>query len=434
MTPPNPHHLGVIAKASAKASPAVTLWCLAGAWGEMTERVIQIIDPFDKTSQAQVRALIRRNHQGEVVWMVIDPNNLAHRRAVAYAFSQGKYGATRPNFDFENIYSQDMALMAFYTSKRAVNFEFYVCKMRAQGREPRLSNYSMSPRNDEISNTIHGLAADTGMAIRAMNRERNSDPNANFGRFVLRDVAELTNADITALSSGVNDLIILAQIEACLHREEFLNSIFFNWNTSYRSLGVPPKLPGRIESDASIVCGSWRTDCYSYTGRRKAKAASKLPSEMGFPERTDVQKAGAEVLIYVRPGIVAPNVGFVNRRKQFGLENNIAFRAGTYGDFLRLALRNIDHRDGDNCRSVNATLLIWLARRRLCRWYSSQEPVAWDQSVKSSVLEGEAIFQPRRPFRCYFQVFGSAKGEGFGMRDATAGDNYYPKWLGAKGD
>ncbi|TGO31801.1 hypothetical protein BHYA_0406g00040 [Botrytis hyacinthi] len=431
MRPPNPHQLGVVVKASAKASPAVTLWCLAGAWGELTERAIQIIDPFDKTSQAQVRTLIKRNHQGEVVWMVIDPNNLAHRRAVAYSFSQGKYGATRPNFDIENTYSQDMALMAFYNSKRAVTYEFYVCKMRAQGREPRLSNYSMSPRNDEISNTIHELVADSGMPIGAMNREQNSDPNANFGRFVLRDKAELTNADIAALSSGVNDLIVLAQREAGLNREKFLSSVFLNWNTSYPSLGVPPKLPDRIESDASIVCGSWRTDCYSHSERRQAKAASKLPSEMGFLERPALQKAGAEVLIQVRPGVVAPNFGFVNRRKQFGLENNIAFRAGTYGDFLRLALRNFDHRDGENCRSSNAIVLIWLARRRLCRWYSFQEPVAWDQLVEYSVLEDEAVFRPRRPFRCYFQVFGSAKGEGMGMRDATAGDDYYPKWLGA---
>ncbi|TGO15929.1 hypothetical protein BTUL_0034g00530 [Botrytis tulipae] len=266
----------------------------------------------------------------------------------------------------------------------------------------------MSPRNDEIPNTIHGLAADSGMAIRAMNREQNSDPNANFGRFVLRDAAELTNADMTALSSGVNDLIILAQREACLHREEFLNSIQALYADPGEQIAI--RIPN--------------------TGKQKPQV--NCLARWGFPERTAVQKAGAEVLINVRPGIVAPNVGFVNRRKQFGLVDNIAFRAGTYGDFLRLALRNFDHRDGDNCRSANATLLIWLARGRLCRWYSSQEPVAWDQSVEYSVLEDEAVFQPRRPFRCYFQVFGSAKGGGMGMRDATAGDNYYPKWLGAK--
>lgn len=153
-----------------------------------------------------------------------------------------------------------------------MNYEFYVCKMRAQGREPRLSNYSMSPGNDEIPNTIYRLVADSGIAIRAMNREKNSDSGANFGMFVLRDAAELTNADIAALSSGVNDLIILAQREACLHREEFLNSVFFNWNTSYPSLGVPSRIPDRIESDAGIVCGSWRTDCYSHTERRQAKS------------------------------------------------------------------------------------------------------------------------------------------------------------------
>lgn len=144
--------------------------------------------------------------------------------------------------------------------------------MRAQGREPRLSNYSMSPGNDEIPNTIYRLVADSGIAIRAMNREKNSDSGANFGMFVLRDAAELTNADIAALSSGVNDLIILAQRKACLHREEFLNSVFFNWNTSYPSLGVPSRIPDRIESDAGIVCGSWRTDCYSHTERRQAKS------------------------------------------------------------------------------------------------------------------------------------------------------------------
>ncbi|TGO75180.1 hypothetical protein BELL_0229g00030 [Botrytis elliptica] len=82
----------------------------------------------------------------------------------------------------------------------------------------------MSPRNDEIPSTIHGLVADSGNAIRAMNREQNSDLDTNFGRFVLRYTAELTNADIAALSSGVNDLIILAQREAGLNREDFLNS------------------------------------------------------------------------------------------------------------------------------------------------------------------------------------------------------------------
>ncbi|KAF7923014.1 hypothetical protein EAE99_007205 [Botrytis elliptica] len=102
----------------------------------------------------------------------------------------------------------------------------------------------MSPRNDEIPSTIHGLVADSGNAIRAMNREQNSDLDTNFGRFVLRYTAELTNADIAALSSGVNDLIILAQREAGLNREDFLNSVFFNWNTSYKhiSLGSPLEL------------------------------------------------------------------------------------------------------------------------------------------------------------------------------------------------
>ncbi|KAF7906817.1 hypothetical protein EAF00_001095 [Botryotinia globosa] len=193
--------------------------------------------------------------------------------------------------------------------------------MRAQGREPRLSSYSMSPRNDQIPNTIHGLAADSGMAIRG------HEQRAEFG-------------------------------SKCEFRQ---------------------------------ICP---------------------------PRRSGIDKRRHHC--------------FVNRRKQFGLEDNITFRAGTYGDFLRLALRNFDHRDGDNCRSANATVLIWLARRRLCRWYSSQEPVAWDQLVEYRMLEDEAVFQPRRPFRCYFQVFGSAKGEGMGMRDATAGGNYYPKWLGAK--
>ncbi|KAF5877929.1 uncharacterized protein Bfra_000093 [Botrytis fragariae] len=236
MAPPNPNHLGVILKASAKASPAVTLWCIAGAWGELLEEAIQNINPFDKANQAQVRAQIKGDHQGEVVWIVMDPDNLAHRRAVAYAFSQGKYGTTPPNVDFENMYSQDMALMAFYKCKRAVKYEHYVCKMRCLGREPRLSNYSILPRNDEIPSTMHGLGA------------------------------------------------------------------------------------------------------------------------------------------------------------------------GTYGDFLRKALRNFDYKDGANCRSANAIMLIWLARRRLYHWYSLQE------AVEYSVLEDEAFFQPRRPFWSYFQMFGSAMG------------------------
>ncbi|TGO44504.1 hypothetical protein BCON_0507g00040 [Botryotinia convoluta] len=155
--------------------------------------------------------------------------------------------------------------------------------------------------------------------------------------------------------------------------------------------------------------------------------AHRRASEMGFPERPTAQKAGAEVLIKVRPGIVAPTLGFVSRNHQSGQEDNIAFHGGTYGDFLRLALRNFDYRDGANCRSANAIMLIWLARRRLYHWYSLQEAVAWDQSV---VLEDEAVFQPRRPFRSYFQMFGSAIGEGMGMENATAGDNYYPRWLG----
>ncbi|KAF7893346.1 uncharacterized protein EAF02_000884 [Botrytis sinoallii] len=99
------------------------------------------------------------------------------------------------------------------------------------------------------------------MAIRAMNREQNSDLDTNCGRFDLRDTAELTN--------------------------------------------------------------------YSRSERRQAKAASKLPSEMGFQERPAFQKAGAEVLIKVRPDIVAPVIDSVNRNHQFRQEDNIAFRAGT---------------------------------------------------------------------------------------------------------
>ncbi|TGO20449.1 hypothetical protein BPAE_0295g00120 [Botrytis paeoniae] len=370
MASTNPKYLGVIIKASAKASPAVTLWCIAGAWGELVKEAIQNINSFDKTKRAQVRAQIKRGDQGEVVWMVIDPNNLAHRRAIAYAFSQ----------------DQDMALMAFYNSKRAVN---------------------MLSRNEEIPSTMHGLGADSGTVTRNMNREQNSDLYANFGRFVLRQTAELTNADIAALSSGVSNLVMLAHREAGLNREKFLTSVFFNWDTSYVPPGGPPTLPDKIVSDASIACGFWRTDCYSQSERSQAKAANKLPSEMGFPERPAFQKAGAEVLIKARPGIVAPTLGFVNRNHQFEQEDNIAF----------------------SC-SANAIMLIWLVRRRLYHWHSLQEAIAWDQSVEYIVLEDETVFQPRRPFQSYFQMFGSAMGEGTVMGNATAGDTYYPRWLG----
>ncbi|TGO84143.1 hypothetical protein BPOR_0544g00080 [Botrytis porri] len=239
-----------------------------------------------------------------------------------------------------------MALMAFYEIERAVTYEYHVCKMRSQEREPRLSNYSILPRDDEIPSTIHGFVADSGMVTRSMNREQDSDLDAKFGRLVLRQAAELTNADIAALSLGVNNLVILAQRQVGLNRDKFLHGVFCNWNTSYIPPRYPPKLPNEIVSNASI-----RTDCYSHSERTQAKAACKLPSEMGIPERPAAQKAGAEVLIKVRPGIIAPSLGFVNRNGGFGMEDNIALHAGTFGDFLRMALRSFDHTDGAICRN-----------------------------------------------------------------------------------
>ncbi|KAI9644029.1 hypothetical protein NHQ30_007381 [Ciborinia camelliae] len=322
----NSKHLGVMLKASAKASPEVTLWCIAGAWGELSEETVQYLSPFDEINQAMVRSKIKKEHKGKVVWMEIDPSNSTHRRAVAYAFSIGRYSDTTPEIDYDNVFGQDMALIAFLRSRRAVTYEQYVQQMRGKQREPLPKNSITVQRNDDIlpSEELRAtpeLILDQGMITRAMNRDKNSALDATLGRFVLRQTAELTNADIVALSAGVNNLIVLTQKEAGINRDTFLKNVFLIWNASCAP-GDQPKLSVRIGSDTSIVCGVWKDDCYSQSERSQAKAAKKSPSEMGFPERPAVQKAGAEVLLKVRPGFIAPAVGFVNRNHQYGQDDN----------------------------------------------------------------------------------------------------------------
>jgi hypothetical protein len=260
------------------------------------------------------------------------------------------------------------------------------------------------PANEEAPEA----ETDTAFQHREKARQQFERHDEAYGRFVLRDEAQLTQWDVEYLRRGNNNLIELARRHASMNEQQFLEAIFVSdWNTAAGPTDRPVKAK-RVAADAGVPCGVFIRDAYNKAERKAMDRTGKSPGELKFkplPER----KKGETVYLKVFPSQLNTKSEFVCRKQRWCSDEDVSLEGGrVFGDYLLAALANYDERDMASCQRTNKEVLVWLARYRLYAWYTVQEAKAWNEQVTHYNIPEEAIFEPMYPLRTTQQMFGSA--------------------------
>lgn len=163
-----------------------------------------------------------------------DPVLMAAHIAKREAFKKGWFNAKPPaDMDIDNEFTQDMALIAFLNSDRAIAYTQYcenilgkgkkilkarksyiVKELDNEGEAVGIGRVEVPPRSNVGIMVVVPIPKINGRDQGVINRKEATElreADNDFGRYVLRNVAELTNADLVGVKGGVNNLFHLAR-------------------------------------------------------------------------------------------------------------------------------------------------------------------------------------------------------------------------------